>query len=79
MTQESVSVAARQPTLAATTAAVSALVAANPAFAGDLFGPEYAGAVTGAGAVVLLGTARVVVIGVFGLQVSASRIEKLVG
>ena len=40
-------------------AAVSALVAANPAFAGDLFGPEYAGAVTGAGAVVLLGTGAV--------------------
>ena len=59
MTQESVSVAARQPTLAATTAAVSALVAANPAFAGDLFGPEYAGAVTGAGAVILLGTGAV--------------------
>ena len=46
-TQESVSVAARQPTLAATTAAVSALVAANPALAGDLFGAEYSGLVGG--------------------------------
>ena len=46
-TQESVSVAARQPTLAATTAAVSALVAANPALAGDLFGSEYSGLVGG--------------------------------
>ena len=46
-TQESVSVAARQPTLAAATAAVSALVAANPALAGDLFGSEYSGLVGG--------------------------------
>lgn len=45
--KESVSVAARQPTLAAATAAVSALVAANPALAGDLFGSEYSGLVGG--------------------------------
>ena len=34
----------RQQTLAATTA-LTAMAAANPAMAGDLFGPEYAGAI----------------------------------
>lgn len=51
-------VVARQQTIAATTA-LSMMAAANPAMAGDLFGPEYAGAVQNVALFIVVGTGAV--------------------